>query len=263
MEILAAILGLGIGGLVNHLADSLPRARRPERPHCLACSAPLTPVQWLATTALLARRFSCDYCGTRRLWRSLVVEAVSVFLSVWLLSRSTNVGVFFANLLITTIFLLIVIIDIEHRLILHIVSFPSAVIIGLLGILNPDRGITKTLLGGVTGLAIFFGLYLLGGVFAGFVARRRGQPLDEVAFGFGDVTLAGVIGLTVGFPGVLVALFLGILAAGFFSLGYIVFMLLRRRYTAFIPIPYGPFLVLGAMLVYFGGRTSLERLFGI
>ena len=120
--------------------------------------------------------------------------------------------------------------------------------------LDPARGAIKTLLGGLAGLAIVMILYWMGGLFSRLVARLRGQELDEVAFGFGDVTLAGVIGLTVGWPGVVLALVLGILAAGIFSMGYVIVMTLRRRYSAFSPIPYGPFLILGALLVYFGGR---------
>jgi hypothetical protein len=39
-------------------------------------------------------------------------------------------------------------------------------------------------------------------------------------------------------------------------------MAVRRRYSAFMAIPYGPFLLLGACLVYYGGRTALEALLG-
>jgi len=78
-----------------------------------------------------------------------------------------------------------------------------------------------------------------------------------VAFGFGDVTLAGVIGLAVGFPGIVVALTLGVLAGGVFSLGYLLFMIARGRYVAFTPIPYIPFLVLGALVVFIGARSGL------
>ncbi len=103
-------------------------------------------------------------------------------------------------------------------------------------------------------------LYLLGDVFAKSLARARGRSLDEVAFGFGDVTLAGLIGLIVGWPAVVLALLVGILTAGLFSLGYLIMMLARRRYTAFTPIPYGPFLILGASMVHFGGRELFQSI---
>jgi prepilin signal peptidase PulO-like enzyme (type II secretory pathway) len=179
----------------------------------------------------------------------------------WLYYRDPNPTVFWPSFLILSIFLLITIIDIEHRLILHVVTGPSAILIGLLGILDPERGIQKTLMGGVVGFGVVLGLYLFGGVFARLIARMRGQVLDEVAFGFGDVTLAGVLGLSVGYHGILLALFLGILTAGEYSLVHIIFMLIRGKYKAFIPIPYGPFLILGASIVYFGGQQLVEMIF--
>ena len=86
------------------------------------------------------------------------------------------------------------------------------------------------------------------------VARLRGQPLDEVAFGGGDVNLGAVVGLTVGWPGVLVALVIAILAGGVYSLGYVIVQLARRRYNPYAAIPYGPFLILGALTVDLFGR---------
>ena len=122
-------------------------------------------------------------------------------------------------------------------------------------------GAAKSLQGGLAGAVAFFLLYLLGLLFARAVGRARGRALDEVAFGFGDVTLAGLIGLAVGWPGVVIALFFGVLAAGLFSLAYLLWMLLRGRYAAFLPIPYGPFLIAGALFILWGGRSTLERLF--
>jgi len=108
----------------------------------------------------------------------------------------------------------------------------------------------STVLGGVVGFGSVYMLYLLGILFSKGMAKRRGEEIDEVAFGFGDVTLSGVIGLIVGMPGVLIAVFLGIMAAGIFSLGYIIFTLVKGKYSAFMPIPYGPFLIMGAIFVY-------------
>jgi prepilin signal peptidase PulO-like enzyme (type II secretory pathway) len=86
------------------------------------------------------------------------------------------------------------------------------------------------------------------------LAWLRRQPLTEVAFGWGDVTLAGLVGLTVGWTAILFAIPIAIFSAGFFSVAYILVQVLRRRYTPYMPIPYGPFLVLGALVMYFYGR---------
>lgn len=261
MELIAASIGLGVGGLINMLADSLPRDRRPVLPHCPACTAPRTMATWLGVGSLLVKSWRCPYCGTARSWRVLLIEAATIFGALWLYRRNPEPLSFWSDLFILATFIIIVVIDIEHRLILHAVTGPAALIIGLVGLLNVDKDPGSIVLGGLVGLALVLGMYLLGGVFARIMARIRGQILDEVVFGFGDVTLAGLLGLTVGYPGILVALFLGILTAGEFSLVYILFMLIRGRYQAFIPIPYGPFLVLGTGIVYFGGRTVVESIF--
>jgi leader peptidase (prepilin peptidase)/N-methyltransferase len=109
------------------------------------------------------------------------------------------------------------------------------------------------LVGGVIGFFSFLLLYFLGQLFATVMGRLRGTQINEVAFGFGDVTLAGVIGLTLGWQEyrVVAALVAGILLAGVFSFLYIIVRMFRKTYTPFMPIPYGPFLIVGCLLVYF------------
>jgi prepilin signal peptidase PulO-like enzyme (type II secretory pathway) len=262
MPVLAALLGWAIGVVVNLLADSLPATHGLRRPQCPACGAPRPPLAWPSLAGLVLGRSTCAYCGTHPGARGAVVELATISLAVWLWDRSPTTLALGQGLVVTVTFLLITIIDLEHRLILHVVSFPGMIAVGLLHALDPSRGVIKTLAGGAFGFALVYLMFLLGGLFARGVARLRRQSLDEVAFGFGDVTLATVIGLAVGWPGVVLALFLGILAAGAFSLVYVGAMLARRRYIAFTPIPYGPFLILGAWVVYFGGRPFLERLTG-
>lgn len=250
-----------LGGLINLLADSLPYTRRPQPPHCLACGAPFPPAAWFAFSAILTRNWRCGYCDSRRSWRALIVELGSLLIAVSLTVREPYMATVWTALIIASVYLLIVVIDIEHRLILHIVSVASASLIVLLAFVDPKMDVGKSLLGGVVGLLLVFALFLLGGLFGRYVASRQDDEFDEVAFGFGDVTLAGVIGLSVGFPGVFVALFIGILVAGEFSMVYILDSYLRGRYQAFLPIPYGPFLVIGAWTIFFGGPAAIEFIF--
>jgi leader peptidase (prepilin peptidase)/N-methyltransferase len=261
MEVLIGILGLAVGGLINLLADSLPRDRRPTRPACAACTAPRPLSAWTGLGALLSRERHCAYCDIPLRWRHSLVEVSTIVGILWLYTHDPRPAIFWPRVLVGAIFLLIVIIDMEHRLILHIVSLPAAIVFALFSIMDPDIGVLRTLGGGLAGFGISFVLFLLGEVFARLMARRRGQPIDEVAYGFGDVTLATVIGVLVAWPGVLLALFIGVLIAGEFSIVYIVSMLIRREYQAFMPIPYGPFLVLGAGLVYYGGGPAVEAFF--
>ena len=257
MTLLAALLGLVFGVAINALADNLPRSRRLGMPRCAHCGGPR---QGAARSGLLAwalGRRSCAFCGREMGLRAPLVELLASAAGALIYRYDPAPQEFWAAIAVFAIYALIAVIDIEHRLILHVVTVPAAILLGAIGSLDPNRGLVRTLLGGAAGFAILLGLYLLGGLFAQAVARLRGRTLDEVALGFGDVTLSTVIGLTLGWPGVVAALLLGVLAAGLFSSAFLLIMLARRRYVAFTPIPYGPFLVLGALLVYFGAGARL------
>ncbi len=259
VPIIIAVLGYFAGVIINALADSLPRSGRVERPVCLECTAPKQPLAWSGLTAYLSGKQNCSYCGTPVGYRAPLVEAIAILWPLVLYTIDPSAIIFWPTFLLSMYFLLVIVIDYEHRLILFVVTIPAAIVLAVLGSLDPSRGPGKTLLGGLAGFLAVFALYLLGGLFTRLIWRLRNQPLEEVAFGFGDVMLAGVIGLTVGYPGIILALVLGVLAGGLFSLGFILVMVLRRRYEAFVPIPYSPFLILGGMVVYIAGRTGFAQ----
>jgi carbon starvation protein len=93
----------------------------------------------------------------------------------------------------------VIVIDIEHRLILHWVSLFGAALSLVIGIYI--RGWQATLLGGLVGFVIMFSLYFLGIMFVRFINRRRMRTPEGEALGFGDVILGGVLGLLIWRPG--------------------------------------------------------------
>jgi len=137
---------------------------------------------------------------------------------------------------------LITVIDVEHRLILHSTSAVGA-LIGV-GIGTHLHGAATTLIGGAAGYGIMLVFYLFGELFVRYMSKRRGEPISEVALGYGDVNLAGIAGLLLGWPGIVFGLLFAILAGGVGSLAVVAGMLIRRQYRSFSAIPYGPFLVL-------------------
>ncbi|MFC2055173.1 prepilin peptidase [Chloroflexota bacterium] len=142
------------------------------------------------------------------------------------------------------------IIDQEHRLILNTLIV-AGLILGLIsGTLR--NGPLPTLIGGLSGLTFMLILYLFGYLFVWLMHRWRQTDLNEAAMGFGDVLLGAVIGLLLGFPEIIQSLTLTIIAAGLFSLTYMLVMLLTRRYRLGTAFPYGPFLIIGAIyFIYF------------
>jgi leader peptidase (prepilin peptidase)/N-methyltransferase len=135
------------------------------------------------------------------------------------------------------------------------VIYPAWVLAALGALLHPSTNFYRlALLGGALGFFLLWLIYLLGVVFVRVLGRVRGKPIHEVAFGFGDVRLGGFLGLILGFPQILTALLLGMLLGGLTALVYLFIQaVILRRYSLFTPIPYGPFLILGASVVLFFG----------
>jgi leader peptidase (prepilin peptidase)/N-methyltransferase len=163
--------------------------------------------------------------------------------------------------LYSTIFVLVIVIDLEHRLILNVVIYPAWMLALLGSLIHPSPYFYRlALLGGLLGFGLLYLVYLAGELFVKVLSRMRGKPINAVAFGFGDVRLGGFIGLVLGFPGVLTALFVAVLLGGLGGLLYwFVQAVILRRYSLFSAIPYGPFLVIGAMLVMFTSGPQIAH----
>jgi leader peptidase (prepilin peptidase)/N-methyltransferase len=259
MVILYALLGLFIGGLINLLADQLPRWRRVVGlPFCPKCEAPRPAWQWLATVAHLGLKARCPQCATPLPWRHLLVEVGTAGLMafVWLdYGRAGEWAYLALYTVYSAILILVLVIDLEHKLILNMVIYPAWGVALAGSLIHPVPYFYRlALLGGVLAFGLLYLVYLLGILFVKGMSRARGKEINAVAFGFGDVRLGGFMGLVLGFPQVLNALLIAILLGGVAGLLYwSVCALVLRRYHLFTAIPYGPFLVAGTFLVMFFG----------
>ena len=248
-----ALFGVLLGAALNVLADNLPAGRWPARPACAHCGQPHPPHQWVALAALLFGG-RCQHCGTRIGLRHSLVELAAALALVYIWARWGGSLVFVFNAVVTLWLLLITVIDAEHRLILRVVVYPAAVFALVWGLLDPDKGVSRTLVGGAVGFGITYLFYLFGRVFSRVAGRLRGEELSEVAFGWGDVNFGLFIGLAVGWPSVMFALFIAVLAGGLAGALLLVFTRLRGHNAAFLAMPYGPFLALGALTMLLWGR---------
>jgi leader peptidase (prepilin peptidase)/N-methyltransferase len=241
--IIGLILGWAAGAWVNYLGDVLPWKRRLVAPFCLGCQAEMPRRNYW----FYPRR--CPACGRRRAWRVYLVELVYIGATIGLWQSPPEALGFAVGYVLLIYFGVVALIDMEHRLILHPVSLTGAAL-GL-GIGLWLHGPVDTLLGGAVGFGSMWVLYVLGEGLMRLLARRRGQPVDEVALGFGDVNLSGVLGLLLGIKLIGLGLFLAILIGGLISLAYLLIMAAARRYHLFMALPYGPFLVVSAVLLLY------------
>ncbi len=253
IKILVILLGWASGALVNYLADVLPVHLRPVPPFCPACQASQPLLDYL----VWPRR--CPACGRRRAWRSWVVEAAAIAIALWLWQFPPLRLGFFVGLAVLAYFGIVSVIDLEHRLILFSLSL-MGVMLGLgVGVWiqwqrtgHLWQAVGLTLLGGAAGLMVMLALYTLGGLFARWISRQRGETLEEEALGFGDVHLGLILGLFLGWPAIFFGLMAGVIFGGLASLFYLVLKAISGRHQWFAAIPYGPYLIAGAVfLLYF------------
>lgn len=260
-KIFVILLGWAGGALVNYLADVLPARLHPVTPFCPACQAEQPWLNYL----VWPRR--CPVCGRRRAWRTWVVEIAAIVVALWLWQFPPLYLGFLAGLGTLIYFGLVSVIDLEHRLILFSLSLVG-VLLGLsAGVwIQWQRtgyflqAVGLTFLGGAAGLVVMLLFYFLGGWFAGWISRQRGETLEEEALGFGDVHLGFILGLFLGWPAILVGLTAGVLFGGLASLLYLIAKAVSGRRQAFAVIPYGPYLIAGAVfLLYFRNALLAYR----
>lgn len=183
----------------------------------------------------------CPNCGVgpgRVVLTALVTAAVSTGVA-W---RIGNRWVLPAYLLFVFLTVALFLTDLDHKRIPNRITYPgtpaaAALLYGGALLDGNPGGISPAALGSLV-FTVFF--------FLVFLAARGG-------FGFGDVKLAVLLGLFLGYLGwerLLVGGFLTALVGGVMALGAVVF----ARAGAKTEIPYGPAMIIGAWATIIGGQ---------
>ena len=282
--LIIVVIGLLAGGIINALADDLPYRRTPALP-TYPDGTPRPILAWLGITAFLfgLRTPSADlsnlpseealesrkrhYEGEPKLnWRYPLTELVTALLMVatYIIMRDKSditTPQMIVWLIYMAIFTLINVIDLEHKLILFVVMIPSAILALADAILMPvpNPTLQSALAGGGLGFIVFFIFYQGGYLFTYIMGRARGENINTVAFGFGDVMMITLSGLILGFQNVIFVMFISVFLG---SLGAIAYLAMRfivaGRYNLFTAIPYGPYIVTATIIVLlFADEVSL------
>jgi leader peptidase (prepilin peptidase)/N-methyltransferase len=143
----------------------------------------------------------------------------------------------------TTALVAILLVDLRTRLIpTALVALVSLIALGGAGAW-PDIGLSGALTGGLAGLVAFAAL---------FVAAR--VAFGSGALGLGDVYLAFAIGCVTGYPLVAYALVYGLFLGFLGALGAFITLTVGGKEALRATLPYGPFLVTGAILTLVQGN---------
>lgn len=240
--IIAVALGAIAGILISYLADVLPYTRRLTAQVCLECGHRFTLRESLIS-------FRCPECKSRPSKRYFFVVIGMMIVSLLAAAFPVKGLSYWVVLPVLTFLGLIMVIDLEHRVVLNETSIFGAIFLLIAGTLA--HGIWNTLLGGAAGYGAMLILYYGGVLFTKLLSRIRHQEIDEVALGYGDVNVAGFLGLLMGWPAIASTLVLAIVLGGVISFLFIIGLLLLKKYHAFTAIPYTPFLIIAAVLLMF------------
>ncbi|HEX8034593.1 MAG TPA: A24 family peptidase [Ktedonobacterales bacterium] len=240
----AALFGLGASVVVNLLADRIEGDEEPpsRAGSCQTCGVALPASRLMPVLAMQVTRRRCVACGKAASLRAplLGISLAVIFpllaarvLDPANLTRISPWLILVLDLIVCCFLAFVFAVDLEHRLIFDISIYPPIILL-LAAALIFDR---KAL------AAMLFGVIICGGLFLllyglGFLLYR------QEALGFGDVKLAVLIGVLVGWPAIGTAIGLAALFGAAISVLLLGVGTASRRTF----IPFGIFMALGAVL---------------
>lgn len=247
--ILAVLLGLVLGSFysvcVTRYLDGSSIVSPPS--HCPRCGHRLRPWELIPVVSYLLLRGRCAGCGARIPVFYPAIELVSAGWAGLVMLVTGPSWWFLGYLALGGLYIVASAIDLKAYLLPDVLTYPAAGLGLVLGGFRPEIGPLAAVLGAAGG----FGLFWL--LAAGY---RRLKGVDGL--GGGDVKLMLSIGGVVGWMGLPYAILVGSLAALLASPVYV----LGPGRGRHMPIPFGPFLCLGAMVQLLYGPVLFHWLSG-
>ncbi|MCH8279622.1 MAG: prepilin peptidase [Chloroflexi bacterium] len=253
--VFAFLFGASVGSFLNVTIDRLPHGQSLVRPRsfCDACNRSLSSLDMVPVLSYLWLRGRCRYCSAKIPMRILFTEAVTGTLFTFLYFRYGFGIEFLVMVAVVSLMLVVAIIDLEHGLILNRIIYPAIIVLLILSPFWSELGLSRSFLGTPDLLASFLNSLVAGtGAFLVFLIITIIYP---AGMGGGDVKLAGLIGLLVGFPGVLLALWMAVVAGGLMAITLLVLGKKGRKDS----MPFGPFMAAGALVTFLSGAEIMGR----
>jgi len=246
------LLGLEIGSFLNVCIDRLPEGKSVVSPpsHCEVCGHRLAAKDLVPLFSYLWLRGKCRYCGAEIPWKLLYIELVSgvmCTLLFWHYGLSPQLGVM---IFYFALFTIVFVVDLERNIILNKVVYPGMVIAFIFSVLQLRPELPQWPLGGVVNVIMGGGVCFLFFFIIAVVSHE---------LGWGDVKLAGLIGLATGFPMGMFAIFLGAFLGAVPGVALIAMGKKGRK----SPIPFGPFLSTATMITLVWGNAIIKWYMGI
>lgn len=238
------VVGAVVGSFLNVCIHRLPSGESVVFPasHCPRCHRPIRPYDNIPIVSYLILHGRCRQCGGAISLRYPIVEvlaglaAAAAFSALGLSAHTLLTFAFLCALIVITF------VDLDHQIIPDAISLPGIGVGFAAALILGEPAWTASLAG------ILLGGGLLWGVAEGYY-RLTGRE----GMGGGDIKLLAMIGAFLGWQAVPVTLLIGSLGGAVVG---IALMLVQRRDSR-TPIPFGPFLALGALCALFWGDALI------
>jgi len=274
--IIIFIFGLIIGSFLNVVIFRLENGEKivNDRSKCLRCKHILAWYDLIPILSFIFLKGKCRYCGRSISFQYPLVELSTGILFLLIFNFFAQGGLppeadtpwaqalgwqFLISasfyLFITSSLIVIFVYDLKHYIIPDKVIYPAIIVTFIYKLFEIFNFSAQG--GPASGWQFFnflFAAILAGIFFYIIIIATKGKGM-----GGGDVKLGFLMGLILGWPLVLIALFLS------FILGSVagIFLILVGNKKMKSMIPFGPFLVLGTFIALFWGEEIMERYFNL
>ncbi len=237
------IFGLCVGSFLNVLIYRLPRSLPlTGRSFCPKCKKKISWYDNIPLVSFILLRGKCRSCHSPISIQYPLVE-ISTALLFLLVYYYFHTGLWFMvyGLWLMSALLVIFVADFRYQVVPDQITYPTTIIVFLFQFISNQSSTINHVFSALGAGLFFLSLHLL--------TRRRGM-------GMGDVKLAFLMGLVLGFPKIILALYLAFLTGAF--VGVILILAKVKRFGEHIP--FGPFLTSATLISLFWGEQILRWL---
>jgi leader peptidase (prepilin peptidase)/N-methyltransferase len=238
-------LGLIVGSFANVCIHRLPRGGSVVSPpsRCPTCGALIRPWDNIPVLSYLILRGRCRSCRTRISARYPAVEAANGLAYLGLAVRGGPTARTAVEMVLVSALLILCLIDLDYHLLPDLITLPG---IGL--------GLAVSFLPGAPVKPLSAAAAALGGYLAFFLVALAYRKLRHVeGLGQGDWKMVAMLGAFLGWPKMLLVVFLATLAGTAVGLAVVAFWGRGWRYA----LPLGTFLGVAGIVVVFIGDPIL------
>jgi len=245
LTLIGFVAGAIVGSFLNVCIVRIPAGESIALPgsHCRHCGSKVRPFDNIPLVSFLLLRGRCRGCGEAISWRYPAVELCTAILFALSFAVAPIGPLMGLRLLFLAALIVVTVIDLDHQIIPDVITLPGIV----LGLLAAAYGLGTPLSDSVAGM-------LLGGGLLYSIAVGYHALTGVEGMGGGDIKLLAMIGAFLGWQSVLLTLLLASSSGALYGAALVI----RQRSNSRVPIPFGPFLAMGATCSLFFGDALVD-----